>query len=186
MPSTNTVLLDACVLFPTVLRRILTGMASKDVFTPLWSPRILEEWSRAAAREGFEAEADAEIANLRAQFPAAEIVNAEEREKGLFLPDPDDVHVLAAAIAGGADELLTLNTKDFPGRVLASHGIQLRHPDEFVLEALHLEPSVGEVIRAVHFRAIKDGLDLTPRALLKRSRLPRVGKEMERRFGKGF
>ncbi|MBL3553988.1 PIN domain-containing protein, partial [Rhodovulum sulfidophilum] len=42
------VLLDACVLYPTVLREILLGVARRGGFTPLWSARILEEWARAA------------------------------------------------------------------------------------------------------------------------------------------
>ncbi len=175
------VLIDACVLFPTVLRRIVTGVAETGHFTPLWSPRILEEWSRAAARDGFQAEAKAEIARLGSKFPDASVLHAPCREDDLFLPDPDDVHVLAAAIAAEADELLTLNVKDFPNRALAAHSIVLRHPDEFLLEALHADPAVEAIIKSVHARALEDGLDMTLRALMKRSRLPRVGKEMEKR-----
>jgi hypothetical protein len=44
------VLIDACVLYPTVMREVLIGVAAKGLFTPLWSARILEEWARAAAR----------------------------------------------------------------------------------------------------------------------------------------
>ena len=46
------VLLDACTLYPTVMREILIGVARAGYYTPLWSDRILEEWARAAARFG--------------------------------------------------------------------------------------------------------------------------------------
>jgi hypothetical protein len=67
------VLLDACVLFPTVMREMLLGAAAAGGYDPLWSPRILEEWARATRRlpEGSEAIARAEIAALRARWPEA-------------------------------------------------------------------------------------------------------------------
>ena len=69
------VFLDACVLYPTVLREILVGTAAAGHFTPRWSPRVLEEWARAAARLGREGEtvARGEIAVLRAEWPGAEV-----------------------------------------------------------------------------------------------------------------
>lgn len=175
------VLLDACVLVPTFLRRVLIGAADAGVFTPLWSLRILDEWARAATRDGWEHEAAPAIADLEARFPGALVTHDPAIEDRLSLPDPDDIHVLAAAIAGEADELLTLNVKDFPNRTLARDGIVLRHPDEFLLEALHGAPVTEGVIRAVYAQAVADGSELTLRAILKRSRLPRVGKEMEKR-----
>ena len=65
------VALDACVLFPTVLREMLLGAAAAGGFAPVWSARILEEWARATRRlpEGAEAVARAEIALLRAAWP---------------------------------------------------------------------------------------------------------------------
>lgn len=170
------VLIDACVLYPTVLRRLVVGAAKSRVFNPLWSPRILEEWARAAAREGYEVEARTEIAKLISEFPDAEVTPDPATQAGLSLPDPDDVHVLAAAINGGAEELLTLNTKDFPTRTLAAHGIIRRHPDEFLLEALHTGDAFRRVISEVYDRARADGLEMSLRALLKKSRLPRLGK----------
>jgi len=176
------VLIDACVLYPTVLRRLVLGLAATGAFTPLWSARILEEWARAAARDGpaSEAVARGEIAAARARFPAAEVAPAPGVEAGLALPDPDDLHVLAAAIAGGADELLTLNLRDFPIRALGVHDVLRRHPDEFLLEAFHADPAaVGAIVGEVHGGAVADGIALGRRALLKKARLPRLGKAME-------
>lgn len=171
------VLIDACVLVPTVLRRLVAASAEAGVFTPIWSPRILDEWSRAAMRDGYGPEAGIEIASLTATFPEA-CVQPDQIE-GLALPDRDDVHVLAAAITAEADEILTLNTKDFPTNILAMHGLIRRHPDEFLLEAWHGSPELDAVFRGVHDRARADGSTLTLRGLFKRSRLPRLGKAME-------
>ena len=172
------VLIDACVLYPTVLRRIVLETAGAGVFTPLWSARILEEWSRAALRN--RAKAGAEIALLRAEWPDAEVSVMVATERRLHLPDPDDDHVLAAAIDGGADELLTLNVKDFPTRALAAEGIIRRHPDEFLLEVYHAGAvNLAGIVAGVHADAQRmAGEDLPLRGLLKRARLPRLGKAL--------
>lgn len=177
------VLIDACVLFPTVLRSIVIGLADTGAITPLWSKRILEEWRRAALRLSAE-DADrtgVEIALLNDRFPQAMVHPDPAVEARLSLPDADDVHVLAAAIAGSADELLTLNTKDFPTSVLARDGILRRHPDEFLLEHFHANPdSIAAVVSGVMEQAAIHGIDTSnPRALLKRARLPRLGKALE-------
>lgn len=65
----------------------------------------------------------------------------------LHLPDPDDRHVLAAAIQGRADVIVTFNLKDFPAATLAPLGIEARHPDEFVTHLLDLDS--GAVCLAV-------------------------------------
>ena len=171
------VLIDANVLFPTILREIVTGYARAGGFTALWSPRILEEWARAAARLGEEEIARAEIAALRAVFEDAEITPDPGVQAALHLPDPDDTHVLAAAIAGDADELLTANTRDFPTRTLATHGIIRRDPDGFLREALEADAArLRPVIEATMKKARGFGIEGDDRALLKRARLPRVAK----------
>ena len=177
------VLIDANVLFPTVLREVTLGVAETGAFHPLWSARILEEWRRAGARLGpLDAEISAgEIARLAVRFPKAEVQSAPETEARLSLPDPDDVHVLAAAIDGGAGDLLTLNTRDFPLRVLNAEGVARRHPDEFLLEAYHADPArISQVVKRVADQARAHGIEVKSlRHLMKRARLPRLGKALD-------
>ena len=127
------VLLDTCVLYPSILRSILLGAAQKGLFEPIWSERIIEEWRRAAQRNHDEAEATIVIALLRVNWPKSQVEIGPENTN-LFLPDENDIHVLQAAIEGNADELLTANLKDFPTQTLSGHGIVRRNPDDFLLE----------------------------------------------------
>jgi len=176
-----TVLIDTCVLYPTLLREIVIGAAKADLFEPRWSQRIFEEWRHAMARDGDlgRIAAEAEIALLNARFPNASVEVPVDLEQSLHLPDPDDRHVLAAAISGGCGELLTLNLKDFPTRLLAAHGVVRRDPDGFLAELLSTEP---ELMRNTVNAAVADARlrksDLTERALMKRARLPRLGKAL--------
>ena len=176
------VLIDACVLFPTVLRELVLGAAETGAFQPIWSMRILEEWRRAAARHG---DRDAkiaatEIALVTANFPDAMVMATSQTMDRLSLPDADDVHVLAAALDGGAGELLTANTKDFPTHTLSGEGILRRHPDEFLLELWHADQTtMTAVVRDVLDRAAFHGIDTSnPRGLMKKARLPRLGKAL--------
>lgn len=171
-------LLDACVLYPTLTRGLLLDAAAAGVFVPLWSDRIAGEWTRAAAKETPAAQVAAEAALLSARWPDAAVEGGAEREPGLSLPDPDDVHVLAAAIAGGAAAIVTFNLKDFPGRALAPHGVTPWHPDPFLLEALReAEPAMAAAVRARLAPLAAAGI--APRAALKRARLPRFAKAVE-------
>ncbi|MBK1635616.1 RSP_2648 family PIN domain-containing protein [Rhodovulum adriaticum] len=175
-------LLDACVLYPTVLREILLGVAGEGLFTPLWSARILEEWARAARKIGptGEAQARAEIALVRAAWPGAEVAPKEGLEARLWLPDDNDRHVLAAGIAGSADVIVTFNARDFPRHLLAEEGLRRDGPDAFLMEFWLADAAAVEgVVRRVHAQAERlSGETLPLRALLKRARLPRLGKAL--------
>jgi predicted nucleic acid-binding protein len=176
------VLLDTCVLYPTVMREVLLGAARAGLYTPLWSERILEEWARAARKLGPEGEAQAraEIALVRAAWPRAEVTYPPSLEKRLWLPDANDTHVLAAAIAGHADVIVTMNASDFPRNVLAEEGLSRADPDGFLLGFQQAQPEimaqVGETVRAEAERL--SGEAWTMRALMKKARLPRLGKAL--------
>ena len=171
------VLLDTCVLYPSILRSILLGAAQKDFFEPLWSERIIEEWRRAAHRNHNEAEATIEIALLRVNWPKSQVEIGPEN-KNLFLPDENDIHVLQAAIEGNADELLTANLKDIPTPILSSHGIVRRTPDDFLLElATSGRNEMLKIIENVKKEAIRrSGMSINNRKMLKSSQLPKLAK----------
>lgn len=171
------VFLDACVLFPSLVRGIVLGAAEQGLFRPAWTPRVLEEWRiAAAAKQGPKAEARATevAAAMRAAFPAGEVPTPDE-SPDLTLPDPADIHVLTGAAAAGADILLTFNLRDFPARTAARLGIEVRHPDGFLWELLCLDRQAMTRTVSTAF----DNATVPPDrawAALKRARLPRLGK----------
>lgn len=175
--------LDACVLYPTVLREVLLGVAAAGFYEPLVSERILREWTRATAKLGLAAQAvaEGEAALLRAAFPRAILRDQPAIEARLMLPDPNDVHVLAVAIAGHADAIVTFNAADFPGHVLAAEGIQRRDPDGFLWELHSRHPgAVADIVEAVRAKAERiAGAPMPLKPLLKRARLHRLAKALQ-------
>jgi len=176
------VLCDACVLYPTVMREVLMGAASAGFFKPFWSERILEEWARAARKIGptGEMQARAEIALLRANWPDASVQLQEGTLARLWLPDPNDIHVLAAAITCSADVILTLNAKDFPRHTLSEEGLKRTDPDalmyQFYLEAPERIAGVAQSVQQEAERLAGAPQDI--RKLLKKARLPRLAKAL--------
>ena len=177
-------LLDACVMFPTVMRQMLLGVAAQGGFEARWSPRIEEEWALAARKigPGGEAQARGEIAMVRARFPEARVTPDAGLEARLWLPDPADIHVLAAAVACHADVIITLNAKDFPRNILAEEGLSRADPDAFLLG--HFEASPETVVpvaqNVLHEARRLSGEEWQMRALLKKARLPRLAKALTR------
>ncbi len=176
------VLLDTNVLYPTVMREVLLGVAGQGLFTPLWSARILEEWALAARKLGpsGEVQARGEIATVRARWPQAEVTWPPSLESRLWLPDDADIHVLAAAIAASADLIVTVNAKDFPRQILAEEGLSRSDPDSFLLGFWQAQPElVTPVCDAVLQEARRlSGEDWQMRPLLKKARLPRLAKAL--------
>ena len=175
--------LDACVLYPTVLREVLIGVAKAGLYTPLWSDRILEEWARATRKIGplAESQARSDAAMLRVTFPKASIAAQPGLEARLHLPDKNDIHVLAAAIAGSADAIVTFNARDFPRHVLAAEGVSRRDPDGVLWELWSHHPeTVSAVIASVHARSVQlSGQPQPLRPFLKRAGLPRLAKALQ-------
>ena len=170
--------LDACVLYPTVLREILLDTAGAGLFRPAWSRRILDEWRHAALRHGLDA--GAEIALAEAGFPQA-MTHPQGRVLGIDLPDPADLHVAETALDAGAALIVTANLRDFPARALASVGLRALHPDEFLRDLFLRAPApVLAAIAATEARARAAGGALDRRELLRRARLPRLAKAIVR------
>jgi len=174
------VMLDACVLYPTVMREMLMGVADAGLFQPQWSERILEEWARAAARHGTadEVSARATATLMNVAYPRGMIKADPDLEKRLWLPDPFDIHVLASAIKGSSDTIVTMNAKDFPRNILAEEGLRRDDPDGFLWTFAQDDPdkvqTVAERVKATADRM--SGSTWEMRALLKKARLPRLAK----------
>lgn len=174
--------LDACVLFPTVMREMLIGAARLGHYSPLWSDRIVEEWARAARRIGpnGETQARGEIALLQAEWPNASQPPAPGIESRLWLPDTNDLHVLAVAVQSSADAIVTMNRQDFPKHILAEEGLNRLGPDELLFDLWLKDPdglaNVGQSVLAEARRL--SGEKWTIRALMKKARLPRLGKAL--------
>lgn len=148
-------LLDSCVLVPNALCDTLLRLAERDFYRPLWSRRILDETHWALRRVHPDLPDERLVRRLdimNATFEDAMVEGWEPVTAGLDLPDDDDRHVLAAAIQGGAQVIVTFNTKDFPADRLAPSGVAASHPDEFLLDQLDLHP--GLVVQVLTEQAV--------------------------------
>jgi hypothetical protein len=140
-----TVVYDACVLYPAPLRSLLMYLAVTDLYHARWSNDIHEEWMRNVVKEHADipreqVECIRDLMNLHVRDCL--VTGYESLIGGLTLPDPNDRHVLAAAIRCGADTIATFNLKDFPEDALKPYGIEAQHPDEFLNCQLDLAPNV--------------------------------------------
>lgn len=117
-----TAVLDANVLYPFAIRDLLLCLAEEGLFHARWTPDIHHEWVRnlyANQPELGEAKLWALVEVMNRSIPDCVVTGYGQLINSLSLPDPDDRHVLAAAIAGQADTIVTFNLKDFPQAVLA-------------------------------------------------------------------
>ena len=126
---------DACVLYPAPLRDFLMWLAMSGSFRARWSAQIYDEWRRNLLKN--RTDLTAAQLNRTSQLmddavPDALVTGHEVLIEGLTLPDPNDRHVLAAAIRCNASVIVTFNERDFPADALAPFGIEVQHPDVFI------------------------------------------------------
>jgi len=147
---TPTVILDACVLYPAPLRDLLLWLALSGLYRPRWTAMIHEEWMRSLLKERPDLARD-RLERTRdlmdKAVPDCLVAGYEGLIAGLSLPDPDDCHVLAAAIHGGAETIVTYNLSDFSADTLSAHGIQAQHPDEFIAHFLDTDAAACTAAR---------------------------------------
>lgn len=143
MDGTFCAFLDASVLYPASLRNLLMRLTLNGLFQARWSEDVHREWISAVTRD----RPDIPLERLQGVRDAMNehaedclVTGYGDLIPGITLPDPDDRHVLAAAIVGQADVIVTQNLKDFPAAVLESYGIEVRHPDTFIRHLLDLSP----------------------------------------------
>jgi len=136
-----TVVLDACVLYPAPMRDLLLSLASAGMFAARWTEMIQDEWQRNLSKNRPELKdlIPRTAALMNEAIEDCLIHGYERLIDSLMLPDPDDRHVLAAAIAGHADAIITFNVKDFPADAVEIHGIEILHPDDFMVAQFSLD-----------------------------------------------
>lgn len=137
-----TCLFDACVLYPAPVRDIIIRLAIADFYRAKWTNRIHDEWisSLLSNRPDLDRK---KLENTRLLInESVEDSVVEEYESltdTLSLPDPNDRHILAAAVKAQAQIIVTYNLKDFPAGILAKFGIEAQHPDDFFLNQSDLQ-----------------------------------------------
>jgi len=132
-------ILDANVLYPFLLRDLFLSLAQQYLYVPKWSDDIEREWSRHLIqdRPDIDPKKIMRITDeMNRSFENAKVYGYKEIEKQLQLPDPDDRHVLAAAIVSQANVIVTFNLKDFDTAELQKHDINAAHPDNFVVSLI--------------------------------------------------
>ncbi len=143
--SAYTALFDACVFYPAPLRDLLVELATTGLFRAKWTNEIHEEWiqSLLIKRRDLNAEKLYRTRDNMNEAVLDCLVNGYQNlVPALNLPDPNDRHVLAAAILSRSDAIVTINLKDFPLEELELYNIEPIHPDEFMYNQFHLNQSI--------------------------------------------
>jgi hypothetical protein len=159
MESHFTVIYDACVLYPAPLRDLLMRLALTDLYRARWTDMIHDEWTRSVL---------AQRSDLRAEDlnRTRTLMNAHVRDSlisgfeylipSVELPDPNDRHVVAAAIHAGASLIVTFNLRDFPAELLKQYNLVAQHPDEFIVDLLDLHATRVCQAAANHRRSLRN------------------------------
>jgi predicted nucleic acid-binding protein len=154
-----TAVYDSCVLYPAPLRDLLVRLARTGLFRARWTDAIHDEWIRNLLEDRPDLSA-AQLERTRKLMNAAVrdclVIGYETRIDSLTLPDPDDRHVLAAAIEAQAQVIVTYNLRDFPASALQPHGLEAQHPDEFILRVITINPLVVRETVETHQQALKN------------------------------
>jgi predicted nucleic acid-binding protein len=138
-----TAVFDACVLYPAPLRDLLMSVALTDQFRARWTEDIHNEWTRNLLNKRpdlTEEQLQRTVEMMNRAVPDCLVDNYGDYMDSLGLPDPDDRHVLAAAIKCQADVIVTNNLKDFPRSELEKFDIEAQSPDTFLSHLFDLDP----------------------------------------------
>ena len=179
------VVLDACVIYPSLLRDLLIHLGLTGLYQPKWTAIIEDEWKRNLLinRDDLTSEQISRTSELMNKaVPDAMITGFESLISGISLPDLDDRHVVAAAVRSDADIIVTYNLKDFPQPSLNSFGIEALHPDDFITDLFDLNQAL--VLSAVNKQ--RQSMKKPPKSVdeyleaLLRQGLPQTVKELNK------
>lgn len=183
MISTFTAFFDANVFYGARLRSLIVFLAQTKLFRARWSEAIHEEWTRNLLANRPELKPQ-DLARTRQMMDAAVldalVVGYEPLIPAMNLPDPDDRHVLAAAVVCRASCIVTFDLRHFPQEHLAPYGLHAIQPDEFLLDVESIDPvafarAVADDVR--HYRSPPLGLSEYT-ASLARAGVPKVAAEV--------
>jgi hypothetical protein len=156
-------LYDANILYPAPMRDLFIRIAQAGLVRARWTDAIHDEWMRNVLKDKPHLSAE-RLARTRGLMNEAVrdclVTGYVDLIASLTLPDPDDRHVLAAAIHSGAEVIVTCNLTDFPPEVLARFNIEAQHPDDFLVYLLDEAP--GAVCAAV--KRQREGLRQPPKS----------------------
>ncbi len=165
----HTVIYDACVLYPASLRSFLMWIGFHELVHTRWTEQILDECfdNLLDDRPDLDPESLARTRQLMCEaIPDCLVADYEDNIAALKLPDPDDRHVLAAAIEANANAIITFNLSDFPDDKLAEYEIVAIHPDDYVFELLAQHPAT--ILQCLHDEAgIRNNPPCTVRGVAK-------------------
>lgn len=168
-------LLDTCVLWPSLQRDFLLSLAVEGLYRPVWSPTVLDELahnerkkllSRGSSPDEARRRSVQLISSIRSAFVDSEVLGSEALEGSYALPDPDDEHVVAAAVIGGAGAIVTNNFPDFPRNKVPPQ-IEILHPAVFAANTVGVDPSrARKAVNAIVARSGRYGPRLAVQEIL--------------------
>lgn len=155
--------LDANVLFPNYVRDTLLSIAQTKLYFPKWSPRIEQEWTENLLSKYptlKKEQITRTVQKMNRAFSDAQVEGGGHLPEGFFLPDENDHHVVATAIAARARYIITFNLKDFPRSAMEKTSISAIHPDKFLVQLYNKSPdTVAAGLRAMIRRYQNPPLD---------------------------
>ncbi len=140
-----TAVYDANILFPAPLRDLFIRLAQAGLVRAKWTETINEEWVRnilSKYKHLSPHQLDRTKLLMNAAVRDCLVTGYEDLIESIQLPDPNDRHVLAAAIRCGAEAIVTFNLKDFPKEIMARFDIEAVHPDDFLVSLFEETPGI--------------------------------------------
>lgn len=166
--------LDTNTIVPSLRRDFMLSMAVEGLYRPLWSRAILDELHRVTIRRKVDRYGESEdearryadwlLNQMTCHFDDALVEGWEGLDGTYGLPDPNDEHVVAAAVVGGAGVIVTENLKDFPPDAVPAN-LRVEMPAAFAANTVDVDPT--SAARALHVMAARyTSPETTPAELL--------------------
>lgn len=179
------ILLDANVLYSNFIRDLLLSLFAARLYDAKWTDEINDEWVRHLLKNRTDIDPQRikrTLELMNGLTPSPLVANYRHLIEQITLPDKDDRHVLAAAIACGAKKILTWNLRDFPARFLNEFGISSENPDRFISALIIAKPQkVVEVFRAARLRQKRPKMEVDHFfAALQQNKLSLTSAQLER------